>query len=226
MGVYGVPSVRCREGAAEVAAPETAASAGAAVGSTHSLQSAGSHMSLVGWLLRVSARGSGSNAAMEPRFVLALDQGTTSSRALIFDQNAAIVGRGQQEFPQIYPEPGLVEHDAHAIWASETAAMEQAMASAGAKPSDIAAVGITNQRETTLVWNRETGEPIHNAIVWQDRRTAAMCDELRARGVEPMITEKTGLRIDPYFSATKLRWLLDHVEGAQNDAHDSCSSRS
>ena len=169
-------------------------------------------------MLRVSAPGSGSNGAMEPQFVLALDQGTTSSRALIFDRNVAIVGRGQQEFAQIYPEPGLVEHDARAIWASEMAAMEQAMASAGAKPSDIAAVGITNQRETTLVWNRETGEPIHNAIVWQDRRTAGMCDELRARGVEPMITQKTGLRIDPYFSATKLRWLLDNVEGAQRDA--------
>ena len=169
-------------------------------------------------MLRVSSSGSGLNVVMEARFVLALDQGTTSSRALVFDRQAAIVGRGQQEFPQIYPEPGLVEHDARAIWSSQRTACEQALAAAGAGPSDIAAVGITNQRETTLVWDRSTGEPIHNAIVWQDRRTAGMCDQLRARGVEAMIAERTGLRLDPYFSATKLRWLLDNVDGAQRAA--------
>ena len=147
--------------------------------------------------------------------VLAIDQGTTSSRAIIFDAELAVVASAQEEFPQIFPRSGWVEHDPADIWSTTAGVCRAAIERAGLGPSAITAVGITNQRETTLVWDRRTGEPIHNAIVWQDRRTADLCAELRAAGHEPMITAKTGLLLDPYFSGTKLRWLLDNVEGAR-----------
>jgi len=143
--------------------------------------------------------------------ILAIDQGTTSSRAILFDAALQVVGRGQAEFPQHYPQPGWVEHDPEDIWASVQAAIRGALA--GVAPAQVAAIGITNQRETTLIWDRATGQPIHRAIVWQDRRTADRCDRLR--GDEPGITARTGLLLDPYFSATKIGWLLDHVPGAR-----------
>ncbi len=148
------------------------------------------------------------------RYVLALDQGTTSSRALLFDRWGKVVAKTQREFAQMYPQPGLVEHDAMAIWATQLAVMGEVLAAAGAGPGDVAAVGITNQRETTVIWERATGRPIANAIVWQDRRTAPWCERLRAEGHEPLVMARTGLRLDPYFSATKVRWLLDHIAGA------------
>ncbi|MER2510368.1 MAG: glycerol kinase GlpK [Amaricoccus sp.] len=147
--------------------------------------------------------------------VLAIDQGTTSSRAIVFDADLNVVASAQEEFPQIFPNSGWVEHDPAGIWSTTAAVCGGAIERAGLAPAAIAAVGITNQRETTLVWDRRTGEPIHNAIVWQDRRTAGLCAELRAAGLEPMIARKTGLLLDPYFSGTKLRWLLDNVEGAR-----------
>jgi len=142
------------------------------------------------------------------KYVLALDQGTTSSRALLFDRNGAVVAQAQQEFRQIFPQPGWVEHDAMDIWRSQLAVARQALQAAGARAGDVAAIGITNQRETTLVWDKSTGEPVGNAIVWQDRRTAQMCEELKARNLEPLFTERTGLVLDPYFSATKIAWIL------------------
>ena len=148
-------------------------------------------------------------------FVLALDQGTTSSRALVFDHAGAVRGMAQQEFTQIYPEPACVEHDPTEIWASQSGVMHEALAKAGISSRDVAAIGITNQRETTLLWERATGRPLANAIVWQDRRTASDCDALRAAGHEAAITAKTGLVLDAYFSGTKLKWLLDHVPGAR-----------
>ena len=148
-------------------------------------------------------------------YILALDQGTTSSRALVFDRQGGICAVAQREFTQIFPRPGWVEHDANEIWETQVAVASEAMVRAGADARDIAAIGITNQRETTVVWNRATGRPLCNAIVWQDRRTASLCDELKARGLEPRFTEKTGLVLDAYFSGTKLAWLLDHVEGAR-----------
>jgi glycerol kinase len=151
-------------------------------------------------------------------FLLAIDQGTTSTRAILFDAALAPVATAQQEFRQIYPAPGLVEHCPEEIWSSVVATVRAAMAKAGAPARDIAAIGITNQRETTIVWDRATGRPIHNAIVWQDRRTADMCAALRQAGHERMITERTGLLLDPYFSATKIAWLLDHVDGAREAA--------
>jgi glycerol kinase len=144
------------------------------------------------------------------RFVLALDQGTTGSTALVVDPDGAVRARGYAELPQHYPQPGWVEHDPGQIWSTIGQAASQAIASAGIAPAEIAAVGITNQRETTIVWERATGRPVHNAIVWQCRRTAAFCDRLKADGVEPEIRRKTGLLVDPYFSGTKIRWLLDH----------------
>ena len=147
-------------------------------------------------------------------YILAIDQGTTSSRAILFDKDMRPVQSCQQEFPQYFPQSGWVEHDAQEIWASVQAVVGGVMAQAGCTAKDIAAIGITNQRETTLVWDRNTGAPIHKAIVWQDRRTTAFCDRLRAEGHEAEITQKTGLLLDPYFSATKLHWLLTHVEGA------------
>ena len=152
------------------------------------------------------------------RCILALDQGTTSSRAIVFDESGAIRGSAQQEFRQIFPQPGWVEHDPTEIWATQSGVMHEALAKAGVSARDVAAIGITNQRETTVVWERATGRPIANAIVWQDRRTAPLCDELRAAGKAALIAEKTGLVIDAYFSGTKLRWLLDHVPGAREGA--------
>ena len=147
--------------------------------------------------------------------VLALDQGTTSSRAILFDRDGTPRASAQQEFRQIFPQPGWVEHDPTEIWATQSGVLHEALAKAGAGPHDVAAIGITNQRETTVLWERATGRPVHNAIVWQDRRTAPMCDELRAAGLAPLFAQKTGLVLDAYFSGTKLRWLLDHVDGAR-----------
>jgi glycerol kinase len=148
--------------------------------------------------------------------ILALDQGTTSSRAIVFDRAGRIRAVAQKEFEQIFPRPGWVEHDPNEIWSSQAGVAAEAVTRARVTPADIAAIGITNQRETAIVWNRRTGEPIHNAIVWQDRRTAALCDRLRQEGFEPVIRRKTGLLLDSYFSGTKVRWILDHVEGARD----------
>jgi glycerol kinase len=153
-----------------------------------------------------------------PRYILALDQGTSSSRAVLFDEQGAPVAQEQREFPQIYPQAGWVEHDPEAIWSSQIESAQALVSNAGASLDQIAAIGITNQRETTVVWERATGKPIANAIVWQCRRTAAMCDELRRQGLEPLVRERTGLVIDAYFSATKVRWLLDNVPDAQRRA--------
>ncbi len=150
--------------------------------------------------------------------ILAIDQGTTSSRAILFDARLSPVASAQQEFPQHFPRSGWVEHDPADIWASVLAVVRAVIAKAGITAADIAAIGITNQRETTLVWDRDSGQPIHNAIVWQDRRTADTCATLRAAGHEATIRERTGLLLDPYFSATKLAWLLDHVDGARAKA--------
>ena len=152
-------------------------------------------------------------------YVLALDQGTTSSRAILFDEAGAVVAVAQHEFQQFYPRAGWVEHDPMEILSSQMTCAIEALAKANARPRDVAAIGITNQRETVLVWERATGQPIHPAIVWQDRRTASFCDELEQRGVGEMVSSKTGLVLDPYFSATKLKWILDHVEGARARAN-------
>ena len=148
-------------------------------------------------------------------YILAFDQGTTSTRAVVFDEKGAIRGFDRREFPQHYPRPGWVEHDPADLWRSQRETARGALRNAGVGASDIAAIGITNQRETTLVWDRQTGRPVYNAIVWQDRRTAAFCEELKSRGLEQTIRTKTGLLIDPYFSGTKIRWILDNVEGAR-----------
>ena len=150
-----------------------------------------------------------------PNHLVAIDQGTTSTRAIVFDASLKPRAVAQQELPQIFPAPGWVEHDAEEIWRATVAVVREAIAKAGLAASDIAAIGITNQRETTVVWDRASGAPIHNAIVWQDRRTADFCEVLRAGGHEAMIAAKTGLVIDPYFSAGKIAWLLDHVDGAR-----------
>lgn len=147
--------------------------------------------------------------------ILAIDQGTTSSRAIVFDADANSLSVAQEEFPQLYPANGWVEHDPEAIWTSTLNVCRDAIAEAEGKGATIAAAGITNQRETTLVWDRETGAPLHNAIVWQDRRTAAACEALRGEGVESDLSRRTGLLLDPYFSATKIAWILDNVEGAR-----------
>ena len=152
------------------------------------------------------------------RYILALDQGTTSSRAILFDEQQNIVGVAQKEFPQIYPREGWVEHDPMEIWSSEYAVMMEVIAKTGASPADIAAIGITNQRETTILWERSTGRPIANAIVWQCRRTAPLVDQLLAQGLGESIQKTTGLVPDAYFSGTKIKWLLDHVEGAREKA--------
>ena len=151
-------------------------------------------------------------------FILALDQGTTSSRALVFDHAGSVRAVAQAEFRQIFPQPGWVEHDATEIWATQSGVMHEALAKAGLRPAEIAAIGITNQRETTVVWDRRTGRPIANAIVWQDRRTAGLCDALREAGHAPKIAARTGLVVDAYFSGTKLKWLLDNVPGARERA--------
>jgi len=152
-------------------------------------------------------------------FVLALDQGTTSSRAIVFDHAGTIRAAAQQEFAQIYPQPGWVEHDATEIWATQAGVVTQALAKARIAATDVAAIGITNQRETTVLWDRSNGRPVANAIVWQDRRTAGLCDALRAAGHADLIQRKTGLVLDAYFSGTKLRWLLDNVPGARDRAN-------
>ena len=146
---------------------------------------------------------------------LALDQGTTSSRAIIFDQEGSIVGIARQEFPQIYPEPGQVEHNPNEIWESQLSAAGEVLRTCGLLCEDIQAIGIANQRETTVIWDRNTGEPIHHAIVWQDRRTAKDCDQLRSAGYEDLFQARTGLMLYPYFSGTKIQWLLDHIPNAR-----------
>ncbi|MEM1365004.1 MAG: glycerol kinase GlpK [Pseudomonadota bacterium] len=146
-------------------------------------------------------------------YILAIDQGTTSSRAIVFDGKQSIAGVGQREFTQHFPQSGWVEHDANEIWDGVLGVCKAALADADIAPSDLSAIGITNQRETVFVWDRETGEPVHNAIVWQDRRTAAFCADLKQAGHEEIFTKKTGLLLDPYFSGTKIRWLLDNVDG-------------
>ena len=152
------------------------------------------------------------------KYILALDQGTTSSRAIVFDHAGNMLTVAQKEFRQIFPQPGWVEHDANEIWSSQVGVAGEALARLGVRPGDIAALGITNQRETTIVWDRATGQPIHNAIVWQDRRTADYCGELKAAGHEETFQKKTGLLIDAYFSGTKVRWMLENVPGARAKA--------
>ncbi len=155
---------------------------------------------------------------MQNKYILALDQGTTSSRAALFDHDGHIISVAQKEFRQIYPEPGWVEHDPQEIWATQAGVAAEAVTKMGLNGTSIAAIGITNQRETTIIWERDTGRPIYNAIVWQDRRTADYCDELKSKGAQKVIRAKTGLPVDSYFSATKIRWILDHVPGAQERA--------
>ena len=149
------------------------------------------------------------------QFILAIDQGTTSTRAIVFDETYHVRGTGQQEFPQHFPRSGWVEHDPEDIWRTVQETMRFALANAGLALSDIAAIGITNQRETTILWDRASGQPIHNAIVWQDRRTAERCAAMKADGIEPALTAKTGLLLDPYFSGSKIGWILDQVPGAR-----------
>ncbi|WP_394256498.1 glycerol kinase GlpK [Vibrio harveyi] len=154
----------------------------------------------------------------EQKYIVALDQGTTSSRAVILDHDANIVSVAQREFTQIYPEAGWVEHDPMEIWATQSSTLVEALAKTGIRSDQLAGIGITNQRETTIVWNKETGKPVYNAIVWQCRRTADICEELKARGLEDYVRDNTGLVLDPYFSGTKVKWILDNVEGAREDA--------
>jgi glycerol kinase len=155
-----------------------------------------------------------------PKYVLALDQGTTSSRAMVFDHAGDVVSVAQQEFPQIYPAPGLVEHDPEAIWSSQLAVAKEAIQKAGASAADIAAIGITNQRETAIVWEKATGKPVFNAIVWQSRLTAPICDDMKSRGLEKEVQKRTGLVIDAYFSGTKVKWILDNVPGVREKAEN------
>lgn len=156
----------------------------------------------------------------QQQFILALDQGTTSSRSIIFDQLGRPVATAQKPFQQLFPQPGWVEHDANEIWSTQASVTAEVIAKAGLNGKAIAGIGITNQRETTVVWDRKTSQPVYNAIVWQDRRTAQFCDQLRAEGKSNMIREKTGLILDAYFSATKVKWILDHVEGARERAEN------
>jgi glycerol kinase len=155
------------------------------------------------------------SAAIDKRYILAIDQGTTSSRAVLFDRAGAIVGAAQREIGQHYPQPGWVEHDPLEILASVQATMVEVLARASVRPTQLAGIGITNQRETTVVWDRGTGQPVHRAIVWQSRQTAHICEQLQRDGAEPLVRERTGLVVDPYFSGTKVRWILDHVPGAR-----------
>ncbi|MEO5889221.1 MAG: glycerol kinase GlpK [Ferruginibacter sp.] len=152
------------------------------------------------------------------QYILALDQGTTSSRAIVFDQNGAIVSLAQKEFTQFFPQPGWVEHDPNEIWSTQLGVAAEAISKAGLSVKDIAAIGITNQRETAVVWDKATGKPVYKAIVWQDRRTADFCDELKSKGIDKLIQQKTGLVVDAYFSATKVKWILDNVAGAREKA--------
>lgn len=156
---------------------------------------------------------------MTKSYVLAFDQGTTSSRAILFDRNGKIHSVAQKEFEQIYPNPGWVEHDPMEIWGSQSGVSREVLERSGVSPDEVAAIGITNQRETTIVWDKATGKPVYNAIVWQDRRTASICDDLKAQGMTDYIREATGLVVDAYFSGTKVKWILDHVEGARDRAN-------
>ena len=153
------------------------------------------------------------------QYILSFDQGTTSSRAIVFDRKGSIVSVAQKEFEQIFPQPGWVEHDANEIWSTQLGVAAEAITKAGLTVKQIAAIGITNQRETTVIWEKRSGQPIHNAIVWQDRRTASFCDELKTKGADKIIQQKTGLVVDAYFSATKIKWILDHVPGAREKAN-------
>ena len=153
-----------------------------------------------------------------PDFLLALDQGTTSSRAIVLDRAGVIRAKAQREISQNFPQPGWVEHDPHELWSTQAGVAAEAIAAAGIRSSELACIGITNQRETTILWDRQTGEPLCPAIVWQDRRTADFCDELKRRGLAGMIQKKTGLVLDAYFSATKLKWMLDNIPGARRRA--------
>ncbi|MCM1988499.1 glycerol kinase GlpK [Oceanirhabdus seepicola] len=157
---------------------------------------------------------------MEKRYILALDQGTTSSRAILFDHDGNIVKVSQKEFTQIYPKAGWVEHDAMEIWGTQSGVAREVLETAGVRPQEIAGIGITNQRETTVVWDKNTGKPVYNAIVWQSRQTAGICDELKARNLEDYVRENTGLVIDAYFSGTKIKWILDNVDGAREKAEN------
>ncbi|MYM60324.1 MULTISPECIES: glycerol kinase GlpK [Vibrio] len=155
----------------------------------------------------------------EPKYIVALDQGTTSSRAVVLDHDANIVSVSQREFTQIYPQAGWVEHDPMEIYATQSSVLVEALGKSGIRSDEVAGIGITNQRETTIVWNKDTGKPVYNAIVWQCRRTAAICEQLKSRGLEEYVQENTGLVLDPYFSGTKIKWILDNVEGAREDAN-------
>ncbi len=154
------------------------------------------------------------------KYILSFDQGTTSSRAIVFDKKGNIVSIAQKEFTQIFPQPGWVEHDANEIWSTQIGVATEAILKAGLTVYDIAAIGITNQRETAVVWDRKTSQPVYNAIVWQDRRTAGYCDELKKDGSSKTIKEKTGLVTDAYFSATKVKWILDNIPGAKVKAQN------
>lgn len=162
----------------------------------------------------------GGNAIMEKKYILSLDQGTTSSRAILFNKAGEIVDSAQREFKQIFPKPGWVEHNANEIWSSVLAVMAEVMEVNEIKPNEIAGIGITNQRETTVVWEKETGHPVYNAIVWQSRQTAEICEELKEKGYSDTVREKTGLLIDAYFSGTKVKWILDNVEGTREKAEN------
>jgi glycerol kinase len=155
---------------------------------------------------------------VEKQYVLAIDQGTTSSRAILFNRSGEMVGVAQKEFTQIYPRPGWVEHDPMEIWGTQSGVIREVLERTGVHPNEVAAIGITNQRETTVVWNKQTGKPVYNAIVWQDRRTSDICDDLKARGLSDYIQQSTGLVIDAYFSGTKVKWILDNVDGAREAA--------
>ena len=157
---------------------------------------------------------------MSKKYIMALDQGTTSSRAILFDKEGNIIATSQKEFTQIYPKPGWVEHNAMEIWGSQSGVMREVLETNSISPDEIAAIGITNQRETTIVWDKNTGKPIYNAIVWQCRRTSEICDEIEANGYKDMIKDKTGLILDAYFSGTKIKWILDNVEGAREKAEN------
>lgn len=152
------------------------------------------------------------------KYILALDEGTTSARSILFDRDCNVVSMAQHEFPQIYPQPGWVEHDPMDIYANQYASLTECIAKSGVAPEEIAGIGITNQRETAVVWDKHTGKPVYNAIVWQCRRTSGICEELERQGCAPMIAQKTGLKLDAYFSATKIAWILDHVDGAREKA--------
>ena len=152
------------------------------------------------------------------KYILSFDQGTTSSRAILFDKAGTIIATAQQEFTQIFPKSGWVEHDAMEIWGTQSGVARQVLEETGTRPDEVAAIGITNQRETTVVWDKNTGKPVYNAIVWQCRRTASICDELKAKGWADTIRKKTGLIIDAYFSGTKIKWILDNVAGARERA--------